>query len=236
MRLDRFLIRRGSHSCKQVAALLAEQRVRVSGEIETSGLLRIDRFTTIDLDGEILQAAEAIYLMLHKPAGYLSATCDPHHPTVIDLITHPKRKELHLAGRLDRASSGLLLLTNDGRWSKAITIPEQQIPKVYHITTRDAIAPETAARFAEGIYFAFEDLTTRPAALEIITEREARLTIHEGRYHQVKRMFHAVGNQVLSLHRESIGPLQLGNLSVGSSRQLSSVEVAYFGSSTQRSA
>ena len=228
MRLDRFLTRRGTHPCKEVARLLAEERVCVDGAVETSGLRRINRFSRVELDGEILQGHEAVYLLLHKPAGYLSATSDPLHPTVMELIAHPLRDELHLAGRLDRASTGLLLLTNDGRWSKRVTEPEEEISKIYRVTTRDEISPETAAIFAAGIYFAYEDQTTRPALLEILTNREALLTIHEGRYHQVKRMFHAVGNQVLSLHRESIGPLTLHGLSTGSFRHLSETEVAAF--------
>lgn len=229
MRLDRFLTRLGTHSCKDVARLLADGRVTVDGTIELSGLRRINRFTCVELDGKTLQAKAAVYLMLHKPAGYLSATTDPQHPTVMELIDHPLRDELHLAGRLDRASTGLLLLTNDGRWSRQVTEPIEEISKVYRVTTREVISPETAAIFAAGIYFAYEDLTTRPAMLEILAPQEARLSIHEGRYHQVKRMFHAVGNQVLSLHRESIGPLLLDDtLLPGAFRHLSAAEVAFF--------
>lgn len=228
MRLDRFITRLGHHSCKEVAQLLENGRVRVDGAVEPDGRQRIDRFSRVELDGEILQGKEAVYLMLHKPAGFLSATSDPSHPTVIELIDHPLRDELHLAGRLDRASTGLLLLTNDGRWSKLVTEPKEEIPKVYRVKTRDDIAPETAEIFAAGIYFAYEDLTTRPAELEILSVREARLTLHEGRYHQVKRMFHAVGNQVLELHRESIGPLVLDDLASGKFRHLNAGEVAYF--------
>jgi 16S rRNA pseudouridine516 synthase len=229
MRLDRFLTRRNIHTCKEVARLLSEGRVWVDGEVETRGLRRIDRFSRVELDREILQAEEAVYLMLHKPAGYLSATRDPQHPTVMELIDHPLRDDLHLAGRLDRASTGLLLLTNDGRWSKRVTEPVEEISKVYRVTTRDEISPETAGIFATGIYFAYEDLTTRPAALKVLGAREALLTIHEGRYHQVKRMFHAVGNQVLSLHRESIGPLVLtDSLAPGEFRALRAAEVSCF--------
>jgi len=229
MRLDRFLTRRGAHSCKTVARLLAEGRIRVDNSVESCGLRRISRFSRVEIDGEILQEQEAVYLMLHKPAGYLSATTDPLHPTVMELIDHPLRDELHLAGRLDRASTGLLLLTNDGRWSKRVTEPVEEISKVYRVTTRDEISPQTAAIFAEGIYFAYEDLTTRPAALEITDKQAGTLTIHEGRYHQVKRMFHAVGNQVLSLHRESIGALVLDDLPPGKFRHLSTAEIALFG-------
>ena len=229
MRLDRFLTRLGRHSCREISQRLADGRVAVNGIPETSGLVKIDRFTRIELDGELLQENKAVYLMLHKPAGYLSATTDPQHPTVMKLIDPPLREDLHLAGRLDRASTGLLLLTNDGRWSKRVTEPVEEISKVYRVTTRDGISIETAEIFAAGIYFAYEDLTTRPAMLEILGEREALLTIHEGRYHQVKRMFHAVGNQVLSLHRERIGPLVLDDsLPPGEFRHLSAEEVAYF--------
>jgi len=228
MRLDRFLIRRGTHSGKEVARLLTDQLVRVDGEVETSGLRKIGRFSRIELGEEVLQSQEAVYLMLHKPAGYLSATVDPLHPTVIDLIDHPLKSELHLAGRLDRATTGLVLLTNDGRWSKGVTEPVEEIPKVYRVRTRDTIPPDTAAIFAAGIYFAYEDLTTRPAMLEILDDHEALLTIHEGRYHQVKRMFHAVGNQVMGLHRESIGPLMLAPLPEGSYRHLTKEEISHF--------
>ncbi len=228
MRIDRFLTRRGVHSGKEVARLLADGKVMVDGVTENTGLRKIDRFSRVELDGEILQSHEAVYLMLNKPAGWLSATKDPQHPTVIELIDHPLRDKLHLAGRLDRASTGLLLLTNDGRWSKRVTEPVEEISKVYRVTTRDEISPETAAIFAAGIYFAYEDLTTRPAVLEILGDREARLSIHEGRYHQVKRMFHAVGNQVLSLHRESIGRLVLDGLPPGAFRRLTATEVGFF--------
>ena len=229
MRLDRFLTRRREHSCKEIAKMLEDGRISVDRVLETSGLRRINRFSRVELDGEILQAREAVYLMLHKPAGYLSATTDPVHPTVMELIDHPLRDELHLAGRLDRASTGLLLLTNDGNWSKRVTEPTEGIPKVYEVTTRDPIQPETIGIFLAGIYFAYEDLTTAPAQLEISGDRKAVLTIHEGRYHQVKRMFYAVGNQVLGLHRSSVGPLVLGaELPPGGFRHLSAAEVAFF--------
>lgn len=229
MRLDRFLTHRTDLPRREILRLLAEGQLAVDGVVESSGLRKIGPFTKVELAGKILQAREAVYLMLHKPAGYLSATQDLLHPTVLELIDHPLQDELHLAGRLDRASTGLLLLTNDGRWSKRVTEPEEEIPKVYRVTTRDIIAEETAELFTQGIYFAYEDLTTRPAILEILSKREALLTIHEGRYHQVKRMFHAVGNQVLSLHRERIGALSMENgLAPGEWRHLSSAEVGYF--------
>ncbi len=229
MRLDRLLIRRGQHRCREVADLLASGRVRVDGELERNGLTEIGVFTKVELDDDVLQNREALYLILHKPAGYVSATKDAEHPTVIDLIDHPLKHELHLAGRLDRASTGLVILSNDGRWTKGITEPVKEIPKVYRVTTRDAISPETTDIFQKGIYFAYENLTTRSAVLEILGSHEALVTLHEGRYHQVKRMFYAVGNQVTSLHRERIGPLVLDeHLPIGKYRHLHKAEIEHF--------
>lgn len=228
MRLDRFLVRCGTRSGREVSGMLADGAVSVDGRIERSGKREINRFSRIEIHGEVLQAEQAVYLMLHKPAGYLSATCDPVHPTVMELIDHPLRDELHLAGRLDRASTGLLLLTNDGRWSKAVTGPEKGVAKVYRVTTRDAMHPDIVTRFLDGIYFAWEDRTTLPAELNLLGEHEARLTLREGLYHQVKRMFHAVGNRVLSLHRERIGRLCLDDLPEGSFRALTADEVGSF--------
>ncbi len=229
MRLDRFLTRLGRHTCREIKTLLADGQVTVDGVVEINNLRRITRFSHIALAGETLQQHEAIYLMLHKPAGYLSATSDPQHPTVVDLIPHPLRAELHLAGRLDRASTGLLLLTNDGKWSRRVTEPEREILKTYRVTTRDPISPATAVRFSEGIYFAYEDLTTRPAEIDILSPHHALVSIYEGRYHQVKRMFYACGNQILSLHRESIGQLLLDPLlAPGECRSLTLAEVHFF--------
>ena len=165
--------------------------------------------------------------MLHKPVGYLSATSDPQHPTVMQLIPSPLREQLHIGGRLDRSSSGLLILTNDGLWSRRLTEPRIKLPKTYRVTTLRPISPETAERFAEGIYMTTEQLTTSPAQLQQLAPCEARLTIYEGRYHQVKRMFHAVGNQVVSLHRESMGAIVLDPaLAAGEYRTLTTAEVA----------
>lgn len=209
MRLDRFLSHKTRLGRKRVLALLADGQVSVDGKIETFHRREVTAFTHVSLGGEILQAKEAIYLMLNKPAGYLSATSDPTHPTVIDLIDTAYASELHLAGRLDRASTGLMLLTNDGRWSRKLTEPEHKVPKVYHVQLRDPVTEDTRSTFNQGIYFAYEDLTTAPVELKIIQPHLVEITLYEGRYHQIKRMFHAVGNKVTGLHRHSIGALCL---------------------------
>jgi 16S rRNA pseudouridine516 synthase len=226
MRLDRFVTRHTGRPHKDVLRLLAARRVSVRGTTETDNRREVDEFTPVTVDGTALPHREALYFMLHKPAGHLSATSDPEHPVVIDLIDHPLRHELHLAGRLDRASTGLVLLTNHGRWSGNLTEPGRCIPKTYRVHLRDPVSPDTITVFAKGIYFAYEDLTTRPAALAVITPHQVCLTIHEGRYHQVKRMFHAIGNRITALHRESIGTIHLDPaLAPGQYRPLTPEEI-----------
>ncbi|GGU66611.1 hypothetical protein GCM10009504_24390 [Pseudomonas laurentiana] len=147
--------------------------------------------------------------MLHKPAGCVSATVDPQHRTVLDLLDEPDKHDLHIAGRLDYNTTGLLLITNDGLWSRRLTQPQTKLPKVYYVETEQVIGEHYIEKFREGFYFAFEDLTTQPADLTILGTHSARLSIVEGRYHQVKRMFGFFDNKVMRLHREHMGPLQL---------------------------
>ncbi len=207
MKLSRFLYHHTSHGKNDVRRILAAGRVKVDGKMERDSQCDIGDFTQVTLDDLVLRDTSAVYLMLNKPAGYLSATVDDEHRTVMELIDTPET--LHIAGRLDRASTGLLILTNDGKWSRRLTEPKEGVPKVYEVTTAEPITAETVMRFQQGIYFAYEDLTTQPAELQILSAQRAQITIYEGRYHQVKRMFHAVGNRITSLHRLSMGAIQL---------------------------
>ncbi|WP_395743963.1 16S rRNA pseudouridine(516) synthase [Prosthecobacter sp.] len=227
MKLDRLIASHQSMGRQAAHRAIAARRVRVDGVCVTDGHHPVDRFTLVELDeAAIRQPERSLYIMLHKPAGVLSATKDAQHRTVIDLIDHPEKHTLHIAGRLDRSTSGLVLLTNDGRWSKRLMMAEEKVPKVYRVETQDPIAPEAVEAFARGFYFHTEDITTLPAELVILGARHARLTLHEGRYHQVKRMFHRVRNRVLTLHRESIGTLALASdLPSGSWRHLTPHEV-----------
>ncbi|WP_341582453.1 16S rRNA pseudouridine(516) synthase [Marinobacter metalliresistant] len=227
MKLSRILSNRNGISRSQANFLIASGRVTVNGAPCREPASEVDRFAQVQVDGEIIQAGEpARYLMLHKPAGYLSATLDDTHKTVLDLIAPALRPDLHIAGRLDRASTGLLILTNDGQWSRLLTEPRVKIPKVYRVTTAGPISKQTETLFAQGIWFEFEQLTTSPAQLDVLDTREARVTIYEGRYHQVKRMFHAAGNRVTALHRESMGDIRLDEaLPPGDYRPLTIQEV-----------
>jgi len=227
MKLDRLIAGHQSQGRQAAHHAIATRRVRVDGVVVTDSHHPVDRFMQVEMDDVLVQAADrALYLMLHKPVGILSATKDDQHPTVIDLIDDPDKHTLHIAGRLDRSTSGLVLLTNDGRWSKRLMAAEEKVPKVYLVETLNPISADAVESFARGFYFHTEDITTLPAELEILGEHCARLTLHEGRYHQVKRMFHRVENRVVKLHRESIGALVLPeDLPVGGWRELTREEV-----------
>jgi len=228
VKLDRLLAKHDGVGRARAREWIAAGRVRVDGETIRRNDHETDRFAGVEFDDVSLQAAQRrIHLMLHKPIGVVSATRDAEHPTVIDLIDDPDRDTLHLVGRLDRNTSGLILLTNDGAWSKALMDPARKVPKIYHVVTRDPIPADAVAAFAAGFYFHTENLTTLPAELEITGEREARLTLWEGRYHQIKRMFHRIGNRVSALHREQIGSIRLPNdMEPGEWRELSESEMA----------
>ncbi|SEQ73573.1 16S rRNA pseudouridine516 synthase [Amphritea atlantica] len=229
MQLSRFLQLKTPYSRQRVRVLLAQGRVRVGGEIITDAHREIDRFIRVELDNKLLQEAQSRYLMLHKPAGIVSATVHSEHKTVIELLPQSLRQGLHLAGRLDLKTSGLMLLTNDGNWSRRVTQPESKVAKVYRVTTRDPVSDEAQGVFQKGIYFRYENITTRPAQLERIDDYNSRLAIHEGRYHQVKRMFGYFDNEVTALHRESIGALTLDpDLRPGEFRFLTAAEIALF--------
>lgn len=207
--------------------LLTAGKILVDGIVVTERGYEVSDFNHVEVDGtQYNTPQQAHYIMLNKPQGILSATKDSQHKTAIDLITEGFKNQLHIAGRLDRSSTGLLILTNDGTWSRRLTEPKEKIPKRYQVTTEFAISKETAQRFAEGIYFRYENLTTSPAQLELINAHECILTIYEGRYHQIKRMFTAVGNRVVKLHRLSMGEIELDkNLTPGAYRALTLEEV-----------
>jgi len=210
-----------------VLPLLAQRRVSVDGQVVTDRALLVDSFNVVAVDDRVLQGRAPVYVMLHKPTGVLSATSDPRHPLATDLITHPAASELHIAGRLDLHASGLLLLTNDGRWSRCLSDPAAGVCKQYEVRLRDAPSADYVAAFAAGMYFAFEDLTTRPALLELTGSHTALVTLQEGRYHQLKRMFGRFRNPVLAIHRIRIGRLVLDPaLQPGEWRELSQEECA----------
>lgn len=231
MRLDKFLSQQLGISRALVARELRAKRVTVDDEVIRQGAFQLLPEHQVRFDGNVLQQIlTARYFMLHKPQGYVCSTDDPDHPTLLYFIDEPVPDKLHAAGRLDIDTTGLVLLTDDGQWSHRLTSPRHHCEKDYLVTLEQPLAAETAERFAAGIMLRGEKLPTRPARLEALSPQRVRLTLSEGRYHQVKRMFAALGNRVIALHRERIGAIVLdAHLQPGEYRALTAEEIASVG-------
>lgn len=224
-RLDRFISARLLINRRLVKPMLAQGRIQVNGKLAHDVQQLVDEFSNVMVDGQALCNQTPTYLILHKPIGVVSATTDQKHQTVVDLLDRPDRADFHIVGRLDLNTSGLVLLTNDGLWSRHLTSPDSHIEKRYLVTVENPLTEEYAPIFAKGLYFAFENLTTRPAQIEIRSEFEAEVVLVEGKYHQIKRMFGHFQNRVIKLHRHAIGNLSLDpNLQPGESRELTHAE------------
>ncbi|MGH1373546.1 MAG: pseudouridine synthase [Cellvibrionaceae bacterium] len=225
-RLDRYLSQQLGINRRDVRLLLAQQRVLIDGIVATAIHQVVNPFSSVLVDGDCLHQAQRHYVMLNKPKGVVSATKDDKHPTVMDLLPQELQGQLHIVGRLDFNSTGLMLLTNDGHWSRALTQPETKVPKTYRVEVAKPITDECVQGFREGMHFSFEDVFTRPAVLNPMAPKIAEVVLEEGRYHQIKRMFARFDNKVIELHRESIGSLVLdASLTPGESRVLKSDEL-----------
>ena len=231
MRLDKFLSQQLGVSRALVLRELRNKRVTVDGEIVKTGAMKISPEQRVEFDGNVLdQITGPRYFMLNKPQGYVCSTDDPDHPTVLYFLEEPVAYKLHAAGRLDIDTTGLVLMTDDGQWSHRITSPRHHCEKTYLVTLEHPLADDTAAQFEAGVQLHNEDSLTKPAQLEQIEDCLVRLTLSEGRYHQVKRMFAAVGNRVVALHRERIGEIVMDeDLETGQYRPLTEQEVASVG-------
>ncbi|MBL4869133.1 MAG: 16S rRNA pseudouridine(516) synthase [Pseudomonadales bacterium] len=229
-RLDRFLSITTGVNRRSVRGILAQGRVSVDGVVARDIQQVVHQFSVIIFDDKVLQQNQSLYFMMNKPPGVVSATKDKRHKTVLDLVKKSDGVNLHIAGRLDFNSSGLLLLTNDGAWSRHLSSPEQGIKKYYRVALENKMTEEYVQAFRDGIYFEYEGITTQSAELTIIDDRIAEISVTEGRYHQIKRMFGRYQNKVLSLHRYRIGDLELDSaLEAGQYRALSNKEVATIG-------
>jgi 16S rRNA pseudouridine516 synthase len=228
LRLDKFLASATGMSRGQAKSVVRQGRVTVGGVVAKSGDIHVtEDATDIIFDDQPLRYQNLVYAMLHKPVGYLSTTKDEAYPCVLRLLpVEWHRRAIHSAGRLDVDSTGLLLLSDDGSWTHRLTAPASKVSKVYLVTTHAAIPPELVAKFAVGISLPDEEERTKPAVLTLLGECQARVTLTEGRFHQVKRMFEAFDLQVTTLHREAIGGLRLDpTLAVGDYRELTADEI-----------
>ena len=228
-RLDKLLASTGRWSRSEVKRLVREGRVLANGSIAASAEEKYDAETAVfAVDGEAVRLSKYVYLMLHKPAGVLSATEDGRGKTVLDLLPPEYRKRgLFPVGRLDRDTEGLLLLTDDGALAHELLSPKKHVDKVYYTRVDGELTQADCAAFAAGMTLA-DGLACLPAGLEILSagaESEALVTLREGKFHQIKRMLAARGKPVRYLKRLSMGTLQLDTaLAPGTWRELTENE------------
>ena len=219
IRLDKCLADAGVGTRSEVKQLIRKKQISVNGVPAAKPEMKVDETAdTIAVNGKPVLTRGLVYYLLHKPAGYVSAVKDNLFPTVMELV--PPGDDLFPVGRLDKDTEGLLLITNDGDLAHRLLSPRRHVDKTYLARLDKPAEEEDISRFKEGVDIGDEDITL-PASLVLLPENEALLTIHEGRFHQVKRMFHSVGKEVVYLKRLSMGPLELpGDLGKGSCREL----------------
>lgn len=230
MRIDKFLANMGVGTRTEVKQLLKKGNVTVNDKKEKSPKTQINPDTdTVSVNETQIQYIDKIYLMLNKPKGYLSATEDNNQQTVIDLVEEFKYLELFPVGRLDKDTEGLLLITNDGQFNHQLMSPTKHVSKTYEVISEKTITKNDIESFKTGIEL--NEGLAKPAQLvEGDEKNKSFVTIYEGRYHQVKRMFHAIDNEVLALKRISIGDLKLDSaLAPGEYRHLTQQEFKQLG-------
>lgn len=232
MRLDKMLSNMGVGTRKEVKAMLKKKRVTVNDAIIKDGGFHVDtEHDIVEVDGEVITYTKFIYVMLHKPDGVLSATRDTHTRTVVDLLD-PAYQHFNPfpVGRLDKDTEGLLLITNDGDLAHQLLAPKKNVEKTYFAQIEGKVTEEDVEKFQAGVDIG-EDTLTKPAKLDILTSgpvSEIELTITEGKFHQVKRMFEAVGKRVTYLKRIRMGEIVLDpDLRKGAYRPLSEAELNY---------
>ena len=232
MRLDKFLVACAVGSRTEVKNFLKAGRVTVNGKKEKSAKLQIDEETDeICFDGQKLDYEEFVYYMMNKPQGVISATEDPNHKTVLDLLDdYARAKEVFPVGRLDIDTHGLLLLTNDGKLAHALLSPKRHVDKIYLARINGVMTDADVETFAQGV--PLKDFTCQPAKLELVsvdTEKDqslVRVSIAEGKFHQVKRMVGYCGKEVVDLQRLTMGTLTLDeDLKRGEWRRLTKEEL-----------
>jgi len=252
MRLDKFICKSTELTRNEAKKLLKSGEVRVNDEVAKNAAMQVHENNSITIDGQVLSARTSRYFMLHKVVDSICSNVDEVYPSVLHFLEVDKAFDLHIAGRLDADTTGLVLITDDGRWSHNVISPKKDCQKTYRVWLRNALSAGKAAdvieQFKQGVQLQGESSLTRPAVLELVYDsditnqasnkvfneepkgavNEVLLTITEGKYHQVKRMFAAVGNKVIGLHREQIGEVKLADLPAGQWRALTSEEVALF--------
>lgn len=230
MRLDKFICESTGLTRALAKRVLKQGEITVDGEVVKDASLKVSPAMAICLEGEPLSLIGIRYIMMHKPVDTLCSNVDEVYPSVLTLLDEPLLDRLHFAGRLDADTTGLLLITDDGQWSHKVTSPKRECGKRYRVWLAEPLVADAEQQLQQGLELRGESELTRPAQLQRISDTEVLLTITEGKYHQVKRMFAALGNKVIGLHREAIGAIELdAELTEGEWRYLTDAEIASVG-------
>ena len=224
MRLDKFLANMGVGTRSEVKQLLKKGSVKVNQNIVKLPKLHVNpNSDEIMVNDEVVSYIDKVYIMLNKPKGYISATEDEVHPTIIDLIPEYAHLNIFPVGRLDKDTEGLLLVTNDGQFNHEVMNPNKHVSKTYEVYSKHPITQFDIDKFKSGIELS--DGKLKPAILKKVDNYVSHVTIYEGKYHQVKRMFHSIENEVLELKRIKIAQLELAhNLDLGSYHLLTQID------------
>ena len=226
-RLDKFLSEAGAASRKEIRQLVRQGRITVNGAAATAPDMKVDETAAeVRLDGEPVAGRRDVTLLLYKPAGYVTSTEDPRDKTVMELIPEAYRRQgVVPAGRLDKETEGLLILTNDGARNHRITAPRHELPKRYYAEHEGEAGEADIAAFAAGLTLR-DGTVCKPAELRTLGPGRSEITVREGKYHQVRRMMAARGMTVRYLRRETEGGLSLGGMQPGEVRELTAAELA----------
>lgn len=222
MRLDKYLADMGFISRKDAKQIIKNKRVKVNGNIVVKSDFNVNLTDKVLVDDEIIDYVEFEYIILNKPSGYVSANTDNKYPTVLELV-NSRRKDLFIVGRLDLDTEGLLLITNDGELSHRLISPKYHVNKKYYVELEFPLV-SNAKEILEAP-MELDDFITKGSVFEKINETSAYLSIHEGKYHQVKRMFEKINNKVTYLKRVEFSFLNLDNLEISKWRYLSQEEI-----------
>ncbi|MEO9653432.1 pseudouridine synthase [Marinomonas sp.] len=229
MRLDKYICKSSDLTLLQALEVIRDGDVKVNGVIQRHEKTQIHKNNSVELKGVRLTPRAFRYLLMNKVAGTVCSNIDEVYPSVLSGLDIDNKAELHIVGRLDTDTTGMLLITDDGSWSFHITSPQSGCLKTYRVTLSKMISTERAIeikeRFHKGLMLQGEVELTKPAIFKLLGPQEALLTLSQGKFHQVKRMFAAVGNRVTALHRQQIGGVML-DVKEGEWRCLTSQEVA----------
>jgi 16S rRNA pseudouridine516 synthase len=227
MRLDKYICKSTELNRDEAIEVLQRRQVKIDHKVFSNGAAQVHDNNHVTLDNIPLTLRPFRYILIHKPANTLCSNVDESHPSILNYIDVTKKSELHIVGRLDADTTGLVLLTDDGSWTYKIITPSAECEKVYRVTLRDELTEDAILKLEKGVMLVGIDEPTRPAKVMVLSPNEVLLTITQGKFHQVKRMFRAVGNRVKRLHREKIGQVSL-DVELGQWRYLTSNEVNSF--------